>query len=113
MNNQAADTNQDSAGQISLQISTAGMQTTYSNFVRGLMTAEEILLDFGLNPNAAGKVVDEPAVLTNRVILSVPSAVRLHQLLQSMLLRRQQAAEEAAARQSTGTQAGDVSARTE
>jgi hypothetical protein len=73
------------------------MQTSYSNFVRGMMTAEEVFLDFGLNPNATGKVVDEPAVLTNRVVLSVQSAARLHQLLQSMLVRRQQAVEAAQA----------------
>ncbi len=81
------------AEQLPLQISAASMQTSYSNFVRGVMTEEEVMLDFGLNPNVAGKVVDEPAVLTNRIIISIPSAVRLHQLLQSMLIRRQQAAE--------------------
>jgi hypothetical protein len=67
------------------------MQTSYANMVRGLMTAEEVILDFGVNPNITGKIVDEPVQLTNRIVLSLPSAVRLHQLLQAMLTRRQQA----------------------
>jgi hypothetical protein len=82
--------------QSTIPLSTEGMRSSYSNFVRGLMTPEEIILDFGMNPNSAGKIVEEPAVLENRIILSIPSAVRLHQLLHSMLARRQQAQEEAA-----------------
>jgi hypothetical protein len=92
-----------SAQQTSVAISTEGMQNSYSNFVRGLMTPEEIILDFGINPNSAGKIVEEPAVVHNRVIMSIPSAVRLHQLLHSMLSRRQQAQDEAAARQAAAT----------
>jgi hypothetical protein len=76
-------------------LSTAGMQTSYSNMVRGLMTAEEVILDFGLNPNLNGKIVDEPVNVTNRVVMSVSSAARLHQLLQAMLTRRQQVVQEA------------------
>lgn len=75
-------------------LSTAGMSTSYSNMVRGLMTAEEIILDFGVNPNITGKIVDEPVQLSNRIVMSVPSAVRLHQLLQAMLARRQQAVQQ-------------------
>jgi hypothetical protein len=82
--------------QSTISLSTEGMRSSYSNFVRGLMTPEEIILDFGMNPNSAGKIVEEPAVLENRIIMSIPSAVRLHQLLHSMLARRQQVQEEAA-----------------
>ncbi len=59
------------------------------------MTAEEVILDFGINPNLSGDIVDEPANITNRVVMSIPSAARLHQLLQAMLTRRQQAVQEA------------------
>lgn len=76
-------------------ISTAGMQTSYSNMVRGLMTAEEVILDFGVNPNLNGKIVDEPVNISNRVVMSLQSAARLHQLLQAMLARRQQAVQQA------------------
>lgn len=78
-----------------LVLSTAKMETTYSNMVRGGMTAEEVFLDFGLNPNLNGKIVDEPVQLTNRIVMSQASAVRLHQLLDAMLTRRQQAIEQA------------------
>jgi len=93
MKNEITSPQPDHEATVALQISTASMQTTYSNFARGVMTEEEIFLDFGLNPNAAGKVLEEPAVLSNRIVLSIPSVVRLHQLLQSMLIRRQQAVE--------------------
>jgi hypothetical protein len=82
---------QEANTQEQIAISIAGMQTSYSNMVRGLMTSEEVILDFGVNPNITGKIVDEPVQLTNRIVMSLPSAVRLHQLLQAMLARRQQA----------------------
>lgn len=59
------------------------------------MTNEEVILDFGVNPNMNGKIVDEPAQLTNRIVMTLASAVRLHNLLQTMLARRQQAIEQA------------------
>jgi hypothetical protein len=80
-------------------MSTARMETIYSNMCRGLMTAEEIMLDFGFNPNSGGRVVDEPAEVRTRVVLSLPSAVRLHQLLHALLAKRQEAIEQAATRQ--------------
>jgi len=73
------------------------MQTTYANFCRGLMTAEEIMLDFGFNPNSSGKTVDEQAEVTSRVIMSVPSTVRLYQLLHALLAKRQEAVQAAQA----------------
>lgn len=81
--------------QQSVEISTKNMQCAYANMVRGLMTAEEVILDFGVNPNLNGKIVEEPAEMSHRIVLSLPSAVRLHQLLQTMLARRQQAVQEA------------------
>ena len=77
------------------EVTAENLTTIYSNMVRGLMTAEEVVLDFGFNPNTAGKVVEEPAQISTRVILSYPSAVRLHQLLQALLLKRQELAEKA------------------
>lgn len=54
------------------------------------MTHEEIVLDFGFNANSGGRVVDEPAELTTRIVLSAASAVRLHQLLHTLLAKRQE-----------------------
>jgi hypothetical protein len=81
------------------EMTTTNLQTTYSNMVRGLMTAEEIMLDFGFNPNSGGRVVDEPVDLKSRIILSIPSAARLHQLLHTLLTKRQEAVQQAMARQ--------------
>lgn len=81
------------------EMSTVRMETIYSNMCRGLMTAEEIMLDFGFNPNSGGKVVEEPVEVRTRVVLSLPSAVRLHQLLHALLAKRQEAVEQAMARQ--------------
>lgn len=79
--------------------STARMPTTYANMCRGWTTAEEVILDFALNPNSAGKVVDEPLEVSSRVVLSLPSAARLQQLLYALLSKRQEAVEQALARQ--------------
>jgi hypothetical protein len=73
------------------ELLTEKMQVSYANLCRGMMTAEEIVLDFGFNPNSGGKVLDEPAALTSRIIMSVPSTVRLYQLLHALLAKRQEA----------------------
>ncbi len=86
------------------------METIYSNMCRGLMTAEEIVLDFGFNPNSGGKVVDEPVEVRTRVVLSLPSAVRLHQLLHALLAKRQEAVEQAMARQKEQAAASETAA---
>ena len=81
------------------------MQVSYANLCRGMMTAEEIVLDFGFNPNGGGKVVDEQAEITSRIIMSVPSTVRLYQLLHALLAKRQeavQALQQAAAAEAAG-----------
>lgn len=79
------------------EFSTANLQVAYANLCRGMMGAEEIILDFGFNPNSGGKVLDEPAELSSRIILSIPSAVRLHQLLHALLAKRQEAVQQAQA----------------
>ena len=81
------------------EIGSSRLQTTYANFVRGLMTAEEIVLDFGFNPNSAGQVVTEQAELASRIIMSPQSGARLYQLLQALLTKRQEAVEQAMAQQ--------------
>lgn len=55
------------------------------------MTADEIILDFGFNPNNGGRVVDEPARLNSRIVLTPTSAARLYQLLHALLAKRQEA----------------------
>jgi hypothetical protein len=79
------------------ELSTAKMQISYANLCRGMMTAEEIVLDFGFNPNSGGRVLDEPAEVSSRIIMSVPSTVRLYQLLHALLSKRQEAVQAVAA----------------
>ena len=72
-------------------ISTKDLQTTYSNFCRGALTPEEIVLDFGFNPNAFGvKVLEEDIQINNRIIMSTSSAKRLLFQLNEMLRRHEQ-----------------------
>ena len=73
------------------ELLTDKMQVSYANLCRGMMTAEEIVLDFGFNPNSGGSVLDEKAQLSSRIIMSVPSTVRLYQLLHALLAKRQEA----------------------
>jgi hypothetical protein len=79
------------------EFSTGKLQVAYANLCRGMMTAEEVILDFGFNANSAGKILDEPVELSSRIILTVPSAVRLHQLLHALLAKRQEAVQQAQA----------------
>ena len=80
-----------------VELSIAHLQVHYANLCRGMMTAEEVILDFGFNANSAGKILDEPAELSSRIILTVPSAVRLHQLLHALLAKRQEAVQQSQA----------------
>jgi hypothetical protein len=79
------------------ELSTEKMHVAYANLCRGMMTAEEIVLDFGFNPNSGGRVLDEPAAVSSRIIMSVPSTVRLYQLLHALLAKRQEAVQQAQA----------------
>jgi hypothetical protein len=88
------------------ELSTAKMQVSYANLCRGMMTAEEIVLDFGFNPNSGGRVFDEPAEVSSRVIMSVPSAVRLYQLLHALLAKRQEAVQALQAAAAAQAEAG-------
>ena len=62
----------------------------YSNFCRLLGTPEELLIDFGLNPQPTG-TVSQPVVLTQRVVTGWHTAKRLLYALQ-MAVGRHEAA---------------------
>lgn len=65
--------------------------TVYSNMCRGVMTSEEVILDFGLNPNLNGRVLDEAVEIKSRVVMSFPSAKRLLHLLHAMVSKHEEA----------------------
>lgn len=59
------------------QIDAAGINTTYANVCRIAQTPNEVIVDFGMNPNFFGQILDEPLKLTTRVIFSHDAAKRL------------------------------------
>lgn len=75
----------------SLPISMEKAQTIYSNMCRGVMTSEEVILDFALNPNLNGKVLDEPLEVQTRVVMSFSSAKRLLHLVHAMVTKHEEA----------------------
>ena len=77
--------------QVRLRVNEQDMQTTYANAFRTNGTAEEVLLDFGLNlVNPPAKEGDQPEIvfqINQRVILNYFSAKRMAITL-SQLIRR-------------------------
>jgi len=53
------------------------LKTTYANVCRIAQTPNEMIVDFGLNPNFFGTILAEPLKLENRIILSHDAAKRL------------------------------------
>lgn len=71
-------------------ISTKDAATIYSNFCRGALTPEEVILDFGFNANSFGvKVLEEDIQIQSRVILSPATAKRLLLQLNEMVRRHE------------------------
>ena len=54
----------------------ASVHATYSNLCRVTGTPEEVIMDFALNPNAFGTVVDEPMKVDHRIVMSYEAAKR-------------------------------------
>ena len=76
-------------------LDSTGIRAEYANIVRGLLTPEEIILDFGFNPGSVGVAPEEGAAISSRIVLGFPSAVRLYQLLYALLAKRQEAVQQA------------------
>ncbi len=53
------------------------LKVSYANVCRIAQTPNEVIVDFGLNPNFFGPILDEPLKLDNRVIMSHDAAKRL------------------------------------
>jgi hypothetical protein len=58
-------------------VDASGLKTTYANVCRIAQTPNEVIVDFGMNPNFFGSILDEPLKLDNRIILSHDAAKRL------------------------------------
>lgn len=59
------------------EINVENLRTTYANVCRIAQTPNELIIDFGLNPNFFGNILAEPLKLDTRVILSHDGAKRL------------------------------------
>ncbi|SRR5581483_408098 len=53
------------------------LHSTYANVCRIAQTPNEVIIDFGMNPNFFGTILDEPLSLDQRIIMSHDSAKRL------------------------------------
>ncbi len=59
------------------QIDQTNLKSTYANVCRIAQTPNEVIIDFGMNPNFFGTVLDEPLRLEQRIIMSHDAAKRL------------------------------------
>ena len=59
------------------QIEQANLRTSYANVCRIAQTPNEVIIDFGMNPNFFGNILDEPLKLENRIVMSHDAAKRL------------------------------------
>ena len=77
------------AAQPEITLNEKGAYAAYSNFARVTATPEEVILDFGLNPNPflAGK---QEIHVTQRLIMNLYTAKRLCSALMMSLQRHEQ-----------------------
>jgi len=73
----AEEATQQGAGENSPVIDIENLRTTYANVCRIAQTPNEVIVDFGLNPNFFGAILPEPLTLDTRVIMTHDSAKRL------------------------------------
>jgi hypothetical protein len=74
-----------------VKISTEGLTATYANLCRVTSTPEEVIMDFAVNPNAFGAVLDEPLKADHRIIMNFYAAKRVAMIL-GETIRRHEAA---------------------
>jgi len=83
---------QQTGKRVQLRVDEHQMQTTYANAFRANGTAEEVMMDFGLNiPNPVQR--DTPEIIfqvTNRVIMNYYSAKRLALTLTQVIRRHEE-----------------------
>lgn len=68
----------------------ASAHATYSNLCRVTGTPEEVILDFALNPNAFGGVVDEPLKVDHRIVMGYEATKRTALVLLETVRRHEE-----------------------
>lgn len=69
-------------------VDASGLLSTYTNWYRVTGTPEELVIDFGLNPQM-GQVPTEPIKLTTRLVMNFYTAKRLLNALQFAVQRHE------------------------
>jgi hypothetical protein len=70
------------------QVDASGLTSTYTNWYRVTGTPEELVIDFGLNPQM-GQVPTEPIKLSTRLVMNFYTAKRLLNALQFAVQRHE------------------------
>ncbi|MDO4586656.1 MAG: DUF3467 domain-containing protein [Planctomycetia bacterium] len=86
----AADTNAAQPTRPQIQIDDSQVHAAYANFCRVTGTPEELIIDFGLNPQPMG-VPTQPIPVNQRIVTNFYTAKRLLHAL-SMTIQRHEAA---------------------
>ena len=73
-----------------LRIDDSNVVATYANFCRVTGTPEELIVDFGLNPQPMG-VPTEPIPVNQRIVVNFYTAKRLYHALGMTLQRHEKA----------------------
>jgi hypothetical protein len=73
---------------VQINVDISALVSTYTNWYRVTGTPEELILDFGLNPEH-GQVPTQPIKLTNRLVMSFYTAKRLLGHLQFAVSRHE------------------------
>lgn len=81
---------QAAAARPQLKIDDTKTVATYANFCRVTGTPEELIVDFGLNPQPMG-VPTEPIPVSQRIVVNFYTAKRLYHALGMTLQRHEQA----------------------
>ena len=89
MSNVNPETNEQEA-RPQLQVDDSQVVATYANFCRVTGTPEELIVDFGLNPQPMG-VPSSPIPVNQRIVVNFYTAQRLYHAL-GMTLQRHEAA---------------------
>ena len=74
---------------LSIKFDDSNVSATYANFCRVTGTPEELIVDFGLNPQPIG-IPTTPITVTNRIVTNFYTAKRMLLALQTTIQRHEQ-----------------------
>ncbi|HEY2759886.1 MAG TPA: DUF3467 domain-containing protein [Pirellulales bacterium] len=87
---EAASGDAPSAQRQRIEVKDSGVISSYANFCRVTGTPEELIIDFGLNPQPIG-IPNEPVVVTQRIVTNYFTAKRMLHALQLTVQRHEEA----------------------